>query len=810
MKISYNWLKQFLEIEETPEVVANRLTDLGLEVEGIEKIGKPFTDLQQIITARVLECKPHPNADKLKLVYLDCGSEAALQIVCGAPNVATDQMVALAPVGSTITNLKGDTLKIKKAKIRSEESFGMICSEYELGISEDADGIMVLSDECPAGIKLSDWIKFETDAIFEIGLTPNRSDAMSHWGVARDLRAAYQVSGKKKSLITPSTSSFKIDNRTHKIKIKVEDKLAVPRYCGITISGIKIQASPLKLQNRLKAIGITPKNNVVDVTNYIMHELGQPLHAFDVSAIENDTIVVRKAKKGEKITTLDEVERNLTEDDIVICDSKKPLCIAGVYGGLNSGVSESTNSIFIESAYFDSVHIRKTSKYHGLNTDASFRYERGIDPNITDYALKRAVLLVLETAGGEVTSDLEDIYPTKVDDKQVFLPFDTIRRLVGQNIEKDTIKTILSALEIKVLNITESGMGLSIPAYRVDVNRPVDVIEEILRVYGYNKIEFCNKLNASTAPYFIHNIHKFQEVIAAQLCAQGCYEIMNNSLSNPSYIQEYLPELEDQKVEIINPLSSELSAMRVDLLFGGLEAIRFNINRKRNNLKLFEFGNTYLKTNTAYREHKSLGIWMTGNIHDAHWFNSSRAVEVYDMIGLVDALMHKFGVDNYEKNQSSHALMDNCLEATKNGETLYRLGQINTAIQQSFEIEQPVFYADVNLEALYNLVLQVQTKVEPISKFPAVRRDFALLIDEKVHFEDLKRIAFECEPKLIKNIQLFDVYRGKNLPQGKKSYALRFTLLNNKKTMNDKEIDQIMQKLQTEFEEAVKAEIRGA
>ncbi|MDT8347122.1 MAG: phenylalanine--tRNA ligase subunit beta, partial [Flavobacteriaceae bacterium] len=593
MKISYNWLKQFLEIEETPKEVANRLTDLGLEVEGIENIGKPTTDLSQVITAKVLECKPHPNADKLKLVYLETGADEALKIVCGAPNVAEDQMVALAPIGSTIINLKGEALTIKKAKIRSEDSFGMICSEHELGISEDASGIMVLSDECPVGIKLSDWIKFETDAIFEIGLTPNRSDAMSHWGVARDLRAAYQVLGKKKSVITPSTSSFKIDNRTNKVKIKVEDKTAVPRYCGITISGIKVHASPLKLQNRLKAIGIAPKNNIVDVTNYIMHELGQPLHAFDVSAIENETIVVRKAKKGEKIITLDEVERNLSEDDIVICDTKKPLCIAGVFGGLNSGVKESTTSVFIESAYFDSVHIRKTSKSHGLSTDASFRYERGIDPNITDYALKRAVLLILEAAGGEVTSDLEDVYPVKIDDKQVFLPFDTIQRLVGQSIDKDTIKSILSALEIKVLNITESGMGLSIPPYRVDVNRPVDVIEEILRVYGYNKIEFNDKLNASTAPYDIYNIHKFQEVIAAQLNAQGCFEIMNNSLSNPEYIQRYLPELRDQKVEIINPLSGDLSTMRIDLLFGGLESIRFNINRKRSNLKLFEFGNTY-------------------------------------------------------------------------------------------------------------------------------------------------------------------------------------------------------------------------
>ncbi|MEP5131698.1 phenylalanine--tRNA ligase subunit beta, partial [Nonlabens ulvanivorans] len=592
MKVSYNWIRQFITVPESIEEHAALLTSLGLEVEGIEKFESVKGGLQGIVVGHVLECVKHPNADKLKLTKVNIGTET-VQIVCGAPNVAAGQKVPVATIGTTLYTETGEAWKIKKGKIRGEESHGMICAEDELNIGTSHDGIMVLDASLEPGTLFSEVINIENDYTIEIGLTPNRSDAMSHLGVARDLRAGLAIEGDLLEFITPSVSSFHVDNRSHRVDIAIDQPELAPRYCGVTLTGLTIKDSPDWIQNRLKAIGIAPKNNVVDITNYVMHELGQPLHAFDLSAIEGNKIVVKTLPAGTKFTTLDEVEHDLHEEDLMICDGVKPLCIAGVYGGLNSGVKKGTNSIFLESAYFNPVSVRKTAKRHGFNTDASFRFERGIDPNITEYALKRAALLIIETAGGEISSDITDVYSHKIEDQQVFLPFSKVNSLIGKEIPKEEIKSILRTLDINVNNVTETGLGLTIPAYRNDVTRPADVIEEILRVYGYDRIETSDKLNASIAKSSRLDNHKLQNLVAQQLAGQGFYEMMANSLTSDKYhtlTEQISPKNE---VRMLNPLSSDLSVMRQSMIYGALEAVSHNINRRQENLRLFEFGNTY-------------------------------------------------------------------------------------------------------------------------------------------------------------------------------------------------------------------------
>ncbi|GAK99527.1 phenylalanyl-tRNA synthetase beta chain [Nonlabens ulvanivorans] len=567
MKVSYNWIRQFITVPESIEEHAALLTSLGLEVEGIEKFESVKGGLQGIVVGHVLECVKHPNADKLKLTKVNIGTET-VQIVCGAPNVAAGQKVPVATIGTTLYTETGEAWKIKKGKIRSEESHGMICAEDELNIGTSHDGIMVLDASLEPGTLFSEVINIENDYTIEIGLTPNRSDAMSHLGVARDLRAGLAIEGDLLEFITPSVSSFHVDNRSHRVDIAIDQPELAPRYCGVTLTGLTIKDSPDWVQNRLKAIGIAPKNNVVDITNYVMHELGQPLHAFDLSAIEGNKIVVKTLPAGTKFTTLDEVEHDLHEEDLMICDGVKPLCIAGVYGGLNSGVKKGTHSIFLESAYFNPVSVRKTAKRHGFNTDASFRFERGIDPNITEYALKRAALLIIETAGGEISSDITDVYSHKIEDQQVFLPFSKVNSLIGKEIPKEEIKSILRTLDINVNNVTETGLGLTIPAYRNDVTRPADVIEEILRVYGYDRIETSDKLNASIAKSSRLDNHKLQNLVAQQLAGQGFYEMMANSLTSDKYhtlTEQISPKNE---VRMLNPLSSDLSVMRQSMIYG--------------------------------------------------------------------------------------------------------------------------------------------------------------------------------------------------------------------------------------------------
>ena len=808
MQISYNWLKQFINIDWEAEKTGNLLTDLGLEVEGIEAFQSVKGGLKGIVVGHVLTCVKHPNADRLKLTTVDLGDGEPVQIVCGAPNVDAGQKVPVATVGTTLYDDKGEPWKIKKGKIRGEVSNGMICAEDELGLGESHDGIMILEEDLKPGTPLAKIFEVEDDYVFEIGLTPNRADAMSHMGTARDLRAGLIQSGVHPEFITPSTSSFRIDNRTQKISVQVLNNEKAPRYCGITLSGLTVKESPAWIQNRLKAIGLTPKNNIVDITNYVLHELGQPLHAFDLAKIAGKQINVKTVAAGTKFTTLDGIERELHEEDLMICDAEKPMCIAGVFGGEHSGVTEETTSIFLESAYFDPVSIRKTAKRHALNTDASFRFERGIDPNITEYALIRAVLLIQECAGGEVTSDVVDFYPKKIEDHQVVLNFDRAEKLIGEAIPKETIKSILSSLDIKINNITESGIGMTIPAYRNDVTREVDVIEEILRVYGYNKIQFKSKLNASVSKSSRFADHKIQQVTGTLLASLGFNEILNNSLTSPVYASLNDAFKEDYNVTMLNPLSTDLSVMRQSLLFSGLEVVAFNSNRRQPDLKLFEFGKSYHNFPGGREEYKHLTLLLSGKQNAENWFQQQQNTTFFDLKGSVEAVLSRLGIAQWKVKPVKDTQFSEGLEYTVQKKQVVSFGLVSKAIRKHFDIEQEVLFADFNWDTILDLVQQNSIKFVPIPKNPAVRRDFALLLDQDVTFDQIYQEAFMVEKKLLQNVALFDVYEGKNLPEGKKSYAVSFTLQDEHKTLTDKEIDRIMNKLQQRFEKSLNAELR--
>ncbi len=811
MRISYNWLKQFIKTDLKAEEISEVLTDLGLEVEGVDKFESLKGGLQGVVIGHVLTCVQHSNADKLKVTTVDLGNgEAPVQIVCGAPNVGVGQKVPVATIGTKLYDKEGNAFEIKKGKIRGEESHGMICAEDELGLGESHDGIMILADDLKPGTPAAKIFNIETDEVFEIGLTPNRADAMSHFGVARDLRAGLvqKENNTNFEIITPSVSNFKIDKRTLKIDVSVEaDKLA-PRYCGVTISGIEVKPSPSWLQNRLKAIGLTPKNNVVDVTNYVLHELGQPLHAFDAAKIKGNKVVVKTVEAGTKFTTLDDVERTLDTEDLMICNAEGPMCIAGVFGGKDSGVTETTSSIFLESAYFNPVSIRKSAKRHALNTDASFRFERGIDPNITEYALKRAALLIQEVAGGEITSDVVDIYPKKIEDFQVFLTFDKIKRVIGEEIPKEVIKKILVSLDIKINNVTEAGLGLVIPSYRVDVQREIDVIEEILRVYGYNNIKFSQKLNATIANSSRTEEFKVQNIVANQLCSLGFNEMMANSLTKPEYVSLSSSLKEEFTVKMLNPLSNDLSVMRQSMLFSALEAVSFNINRRKTDLKLFEFGKTYHKLPSGYDENKHLTLTVSGNRSDESWTNTQQKSDFFLFKGYVMSILSRIGLDTkvttlpFEDDVYNEGL---ALAIGK--EIILEMGTIKKPILKHFDIKQEVLFADIYWDKIQKYISN-KIKFTDIPKYPEVRRDLALLIDSNVAFEAIFKVAKQTEKKLLKDINLFDVYEGKNLPEGKKSYAISFTIQDENKTLNDKEIEKIMSKLQTNLEKELGAVLR--
>ncbi|HBU79587.1 MAG TPA: phenylalanine--tRNA ligase subunit beta [Muricauda sp.] len=803
MKISYNWLKQFLQVDWDAQKTGELLTDLGLEVEGISQFESVKGGLKGIVVGQVLTCEKHPNADKLKLTTVDIGQEAPLQIVCGAPNVAAGQKVPVATVGTTLYTPEGEAWVIKKGKIRGEVSEGMICAEDEIGIGESHDGIMVLNEELIPGTPCSKVFDIENDEVFEIGLTPNRADAMSHFGVARDLKAGLEQKEIQKELVTPSVSNFSIDNRSLKVDVEVLESNLAPRYCGVTISNLVVQDSPDWLKNRLKSIGLTPINNVVDVTNYVLHELGQPLHAFDAFKIKGTKVEVKTLPSGTKFTTLDGVERELHEDDLMICDAGTPMCIAGVFGGLHSGVTEHTTSIFLESAYFDSVSIRKTAKRHGLNTDASFRFERGIDINLTKYALKRAALLIREIAGGYITSEIVDLFPKKPQDRQVFLTFNKIHSLIGQEIPQDTIKSILSSLEIRINNVTESGLGLTIPAYRVDVTREVDVIEEILRVYGYNNIDFKEKLNASIAKTSRFENYRIQDLVGNMLAAKGFYEIMTNSL-----VSSDITSTDDSAVQMLNPLSSDLSVLRTSMLHSGLQTVSYNHNRQKTDLKLFEFGKTYHKVNGEHIEKQHLAIFISGDRNQNSWSVASKKSEFFYLKGIVDNVLERLGLRDIDTKPLAESGYAEGISYVKNDKVLVSLGLVGKADIKKFDIKQEVFYADLDWDAILESVSTQNVSFKEIPKFPEVTRDFALLLDESISFQKVYDIAWNTEKKLLKKVNLFDVYTGKNLPEGKKSYAVSFTLMDEKKTLADKQIDKIMGKLLAQYQKELGAELR--
>ncbi len=802
MNISYNWLKQFLKLDWTPKQTAELLTDLGLEVEGIASFESVKGSLKGFVVGHVLSCEKHPNADRLKLTTVDIGLDQPLQIVCGAPNVAKGQNVPVATIGTTLYTEDGDSWTIKKGKIRGEESQGMICAEDELGLGDNHDGILVLSSSLKPGTPCSEVFEIENDEVFEIGLTPNRADAMSHYGVARDLKAGLTEREIQLELITPPVSHFNVDNRSLKIDIAVENPELAPRYCGITLSNLIVQSSPTWLQNRLRAISLKPINNIVDATNYVLHELGQPLHAFDANRIHGKKVIVKTLPKGTKFTTLDGEERELHEEDLMICDMEKPMCIAGVFGGIYSGVTEDTTSIFLESAYFDPVSIRKSAKRHGLNTDASFRFERGIDIENVEYALRRAAILIKELAGGEITSDVIDLYPKKKEDYQVFLAFDKINGLIGQEIPKDSIKSILASLEIKVMNVTETGLGVVIPSYRVDVQREVDVIEEILRIYGYNNIAFGKKLNASIAPTSKFEDYKIQNTIGDLLASQGFFEILTNSLTSPEY------ETTKETVALLNPLSSDLSVLRKNMVYNGLEVISHNLNRKRQDLKLFEFGKTYYKTGGSYNEPKHLSLFITGNRNQDNWITSAKKTDFFYLKSIVENVLTRLKIQGLISTPSENDFISEGVSLKRQEKEVAVLGILKTSVLKPFDIKQEVLYADFNWDNVLSFVKRGRISHQEVPKYPEVKRDFALLLDKKVTFDQIYQLGLKTEKRLIKNITLFDVYTGKKLPDGKKSYAVSFMLQDEKGTLTDKQIDKIMAKLQRTYETELGAELR--
>ena len=801
MKISLNWLRQFVNTDWSAAQISDLLTDLGLEVEGIHTYESIPGMLDGMVVGEVLTCEKHPNADKLKVTSVDVGEDEPLSIVCGAPNVDKGQKVVIATVGSTIYPTSGEPFKIKKAKIRDHVSMGMICAEDEIGIGQSHDGIIVLDDKWKPGTPCQNVFSPESDLVFEIGLTPNRADAMSHMGVARDLKAGWLQQGIQTELITPSVNDFHIHQSLKPIRVDVLDAKAAPRYCSVRISGVSVGPSPAHIQNKLKAIGLSPINNVVDATNYILHEIGQPLHAFDAKEITSNAVKVKTLPKGTAFTTLDGVERKLHEEDLMICNGDEPMCIAGVFGGIESGITEKTKEVFLESAYFDPVRIRKTAKRHGLSTDASFRFERGIDIQLCDYALKRAALLIMEIAGGKITSEISDDYPTKVEQHQLTIQFDYINNLIGHEIPREEIKSILASLDIRINSVSETTLGLSIPSYRVDVTRPADVVEEILRVYGYNRIDFSDRLITSM-PSGEKPADQAERVLSMQLANLGFFEIYNNSLTK---IQE---KENDKTVTIVNPLSQELSAMRATLYGGLIDAIQYNLNRKNNNCRFFEIGNVYQKNDSDYIERKQLVIGLTGSQHANHWRSNGQSNDFFYLKGIIEAICKRAGIVYTENTLENRKYLSEGISLQSGQNVFGSIGKLDSTAFEGQSIENEVFVAEIDIEAYKALATNTAKHIQSISKFPSVNRDLALLVNHDVSFESLQKAAQETEKKLVTSIQLFDVYEGKGIPEGKKSYGLSFTLNDHRKTLTDKQVDRVIKKIFDKFQNDFGAELR--
>lgn len=798
MKISYNWLRQFIQTDKTPQELSLILTNIGLEVESLEKVQPVVGGLEGLVIGQVLTCVQHPNADRLRVTTVDVGGPEILQIVCGAPNVAQGQKVVVATVGTTVYPNEGEPFKINKSKIRGEVSEGMLCAEDEIGLGGSHAGIMVLDEGTPIGIEAKAHFKMEDDFVFEIGLTPNRADAASHLGVARDLAAFLRT-----EIQMPDVAAFQTANENLTIAVSVEDELACPRYSSVSITGVTVKASPDWLQDKLKVIGIRPINNIVDITNYVLHELGQPLHAFDADQIQGAQVIVKKCAEGTPFVTLDGVERKLAGEDLMICNAAEPMTIAGVYGGKHSGVSDQTKDIFLESAYFNAVSIRKTAKRHGLKTDASFRYERGTDPEITVYALKRAALLIQELAGGEISSQVSDLYPNPVQPFQVDVAYQNIQDLIGAEIPSAEIKEIITALGITVSSETEGGLSLQVPSFKVDVTRECDITEEVLRIYGYNNIAIPSKVNASLSYADKPSKELTQHTIADMLTANGYLEIWCNSLTKLAYSKN-----EAEAVKILNPLSSDLNVMRQSLLMPALESVAYNANRKNPDLKFYEFGKTYHLIDGKYVERPRLLLVLSGNVEAEQWNQKPQAVSFYNMKAAVDAVIARLGVGNYQVDEVSDADFAYGLKYYRGEKTIVTFGAVTAADKKKADIEKDVFYADFDWALLQDMVRKNKIVHKDVPKYPIVRRDLSLLVDRSVTFETLKTIAFKTEKKLIKEIQVFDVYLGNNLPEGKKSYALNFSLQDETQTLTDKQIDSVMQKIIYNLAQTAKAEIR--
>ena len=820
MEISYKWLKEYVDFDLTPQETADALTSCGLEVDALEEVQTIKGGLKGLYVGKVLTCELHPNSDHLHITTVDLGKAEPQQIVCGAPNVAAGQKVIVADLGCVLYD--GDKeFVIKKSKLRGVESLGMICAEDEIGVGTSHDGIIVLPEDAPVGQPAAEYYHLESDWIIEIDITANRSDALSHWGVARDLYAWLKRNGHATLLHRPDCSEFAVDNHDLPIDVEIENTEACKRYACVSISGCEVKESPEWLQNKLKVIGLRPINNIVDITNYVMMAYGQPMHCFDADMVKGSKIVVRTQPEGTKFVTLDGEEHTLGEHDLSICNAEDPMCIAGIFGGKGSGTYDTTKNVVLESAYFHPTWIRKSARRHGLSTDASYRFERGIDPNGTIYALKQAAILCKQLAGGKVSMEIKDVYPNPINDARVQLDFEYVDRLIGKNIGNDMIRSIVESLDMKIVSETETGLELDVPAYRVDVQRPCDVVEDILRIYGYNNVEIPTQLKSSlTIPSDIDKAYHRQNVIGEQLVGCGFREILNNSLTKTAYYTELNKYTEETTVKVMNPLSNDLGVMRQSLLFGGLESISRNINHKMPNLRFFEFGNCYHyspeKKNDedpikAYTEEMHLGMWTTGKRVEGSWAHADEKTSFYELKAYVINIFTRLGVnpgivvtETSDNNIFGKAL---ALKA-RSGKVLCEMGTVCHKLLKKMNIDQDVFYADINWDNVMRAIKKNEVLYHDISKFPSVSRDLALLIDKSVEFEQIEQIARQTEKKLLKSVELFDVYEGKNLPEGKKSYAVNFILQDESKTLNDKQIEAIMTKLINNLKQKLNAELR--
>ncbi len=820
MNISYKWLKEYVDFDLSPQQVADALTSCGLEVDALEEVQSIKGGLKGLYVGKVLTCEMHPDSDHLHVTTVDLGKEAPQQIVCGAPNVAAGQKVIVADLGCVLYD--GDKeFTIKKSKLRGVESNGMICAEDEIGLGNGHDGIMVLSDDAVVGTPAAEYFHLESDWVIEIDITANRSDALSHWGVARDLYAWLKQNGYQTSLHRPGCDGFEVDNEDLNIDVEIENTDACRRYVGLSITDCEVKESPEWLKNKLNVIGLRPINNIVDITNYIMMAYGQPMHCFDADMVEGKKIVVRTLPEGTPFVTLDGEEHLLGSHDLAICNAREPMCIAGVFGGRGSGTYETTRNVVLESAYFHPTWIRKSARRHGLSTDASFRFERGIDPDGQIYAIKQAAILCKELAGGKVSMQIKDVYPNPIPNAVVELRYDYVDTLIGKEIGKDTVKSIVTDLEMKIVGETDEGLTLEVPAYRVDVQRPCDVVEDILRIYGYNNVEIPTRLaSALTTPEQADAEYKLENIIGEQLVGCGFNEILNNSLTKTSYYQDLNSYAEENTVKVMNPLSADLGVMRQTLLFGGLESITRNANRKMSNLRFFEYGNCYHYNAEkhddenpikAYTEEYHLGLWVTGKRVQGSWAHPDEDSSYYELKAYVENVLGRLGVPAgmIVAAKSQNNIFSSGIELkNRGGKVLVEMGVVAKNLQRKADISAPVYFADIHWTALMKAVRNNKVEFSEISKYPSVSRDLALLVDKNVEFAQIEQIARQSEKKLLKSVELFDVYEGKNLPEGKKSYAVNFILQDAEKTLNDKVIDAIMNKLINNLKKQLGAELR--